>query len=324
MKLFKKFRDTVFYKEDSSLEKQLDELKKIREKLEDKGKIDKDIKKLEYGIAGEKEIAFELKNANIGMYVLRDVTFEYDGSKAQIDYLILTRGNFYIAECKNLYGNITVDSEGQFYREYEYDGKIIKEGIYSPYTQAVRQKNIMEKIWDLSHSTIVSLLHEKIYDKLHNDYLFRPIVVFSNSKCILDIQNAPKKIKDSIVRADQLIDYIKKDIDKMDSAELASEKTLKRIAETWLSKSISNDSNIVNKYLINDKNEIENKLKTFRDERANKLNIPINYIFTDEELNKLIKIMPKTIEDIKFNNILPDIKIKCHGEEIINILNKFQ
>ena len=145
MELFSRFRDTVFLKEDSDLEKQLNELKKIRDKLQNTDEIDKDIKLLEYGIAGEKEIAFELKNANIGMYVLHDVTFEYDGNKAQIDYLLFTRGYFYLIECKNLVGNITVDSNGQFYREYEYKGKKIKESIYSPYTQAERHKDMMKK-----------------------------------------------------------------------------------------------------------------------------------------------------------------------------------
>ena len=33
MELFSRFRDTVFLKEDSDLEKQLDELRNIREKL---------------------------------------------------------------------------------------------------------------------------------------------------------------------------------------------------------------------------------------------------------------------------------------------------
>lgn len=75
MGLFDRFRNTVFLKEDSDLEKQLEELKNIRDKLENKEEIDRDIKLLEYGIYGENEIAFELKNANIGMYVLRDITF---------------------------------------------------------------------------------------------------------------------------------------------------------------------------------------------------------------------------------------------------------
>ena len=86
MELFSRFRDTVFLKENSDLEKQLDELKNIRYNLQNTDEIDKDIKLLEYGIAGEKEIAFELKNANIGMYVLHDVTLVNNFRAAMINY----------------------------------------------------------------------------------------------------------------------------------------------------------------------------------------------------------------------------------------------
>ena len=323
MELFSRFRDTVFLKEDSDLEKQLDELRKIREKLQNTDEIDKDIKLLEYGIAGEKEIAFELKNANIGMYVLHDVAFEYDGNKAQIDYLLFTRGYFYLIECKNLVGNITVDSNGQFYREYEYKGKKIKESIYSPYTQAVRHQDMMKKVWSANHSKLDNF----IFGRFHGKNFFRPIVVLSNSKSFLNTKYAPKEIRNDIIRADQLISYIQKDIDNMDSAELCGEKMLKQAADVWLSRSITNNTNISNKYLNaikdkDDKADLENKLRTFRKEKSKSMNVPAYYIFTDEELNNLLEIMPKTIEELKIKKILTDIKIKCHGEEIIEIVKK--
>ena len=323
MELFSRFRDTVFLKEDSDLEKQLDELRKIREKLQNTDEIDKDIKLLEYGIAGEKEIAFELKNANIGMYVLHDVAFEYDGNKAQIDYLLFTRGYFYLIECKNLVGNITVDSNGQFYREYEYKGKKIKESIYSPYTQAIRHQDIMKKVWSANHSKLDNF----IFGRFHGKNFFRPIVVLSNSKSFLNTKYAPKEIRNDIIRADQLISYIQKDIDNMDSAELCGEKMLKQAADVWLSRSITNNTNISNKYLNaikdkDDKADLENKLRTFRKEKSKSMNVPAYYIFTDEELNNLLEIMPKTIEELKTKRILTDIKIKCHGEEIIEIVKK--
>ena len=208
MELFNIFRNTVFLKEDSDLEKQLYELKKIRGKLKNTDEIDRDIKLLEYGIIGEKAIDFELKNANIGMYVLHDVTFEYNGNKAQVDYLLFTRGYFYLIECKNLIGNITVDSNGQFYREYEYKGKKIKESIYSPYTQAVRHQDMMKKVWSANHSK----LENYIFGRFQGKNFFRPIVVLSNSKCFLNTKDAPEEIKNNIIRADQLINYIQKDI----------------------------------------------------------------------------------------------------------------
>ena len=322
MELFSRFRDTVFLKEDSDLEKQLNELRNIRDKLQNTDEIDKDIKLLEYGIAGEKEIAFELKNANIGMYVLHDVTFEYDGNKAQIDYLLITRGYCYLIECKNLYGNITVDNNGQFYREYEYKGKKIKEAMYSPYTQAVRHQDMLKKVWVDSHSKLDNFIYGKYIGK---DF-YRPIVVLSNSKSFLNTRYAPKEIRDNVIRADQLVSYIQKDIDSLNKEDLDGERELKRAAETWLSRSAPNNTNISNKYLNaikdkDDKADLENKLRTFRKEKSKSMNIPAYYIFTDEELNNLLEIMPKTIEELKTKRILTDIKIKCHGDEIIKILN---
>lgn len=323
MEIFNRFRDTVFLKENSDLENQLEELKKIRKQLVNTDKIDQDIKILEYGINGEKEIAFELKNANIGMYVLHDITFEYDGNKAQIDYLLFTRGNFYLIECKNLIGNITVDSNRQFYREYEYKGKKIKESIYSPYTQAVRHQDMMKKVWSANHSKLDNF----IFGRFQGKDFFRPIVVLSNSKSILNTKDAPKEIKNDIIRADQLISYIKKDIEKMDSLELCSVKQLKQAAEVWLSRSVNNNTNITNKYLheINvedNKATLENELRNFRKEKSKTMKVPAYYVFTDEEMNNLIKLMPRTIEELKVKRILSNIKIQCHGDEIINILNK--
>ena len=59
-KLLNTFKDTIFLKDDSNLEKQVEELKKIKGENIDSTSIDKDIKFLEYGIKGENEIAYEL------------------------------------------------------------------------------------------------------------------------------------------------------------------------------------------------------------------------------------------------------------------------
>ena len=50
------------------------------------------------------------------------------------------------------------------------------------------------------------------------------------------------------------------------------------------------------------------------------MNIPAYYVFTNEELEKIINLKPKTIEEL--NNILPSIKVKAHGKEIIELINK--
>lgn len=266
MGLFDVFRDTVFLKEDSSLEKQIDELKKIRDKVSDKDKIDKDIKLLELGLQGEKEIAFELKNANIGMYVLHDVTLSYEDLKAQIDYVIVTKGYTYLVECKNLLGDITVDNQGQFMRSYEVKGKKIKEGIYSPYTQAVRHKEILKKRWLSKRNKLQVMLWEKSFENMW----YKPLVVLSNSKCLLNTKYAPNDVKKNTIRVDQLVSYIKRDLERYDHDIYASKKNMAELAESFLKDNEEVEhSSIVNRYL----NDIENN--------------------NDEEKNAEVKVCPR-------------------------------
>lgn len=52
------------------------------------------------------------------------------------------------------------------------------------------------------------------------------------------------------------------------------------------------------------------------------MNIPGYYVFTNEELEKLIDFKPYSIEKLKELNIISKIKLKTHGEEIIKIINK--
>ena len=69
MGLFNKMRGPVFLKEDSDAKVQLKQLKDLEPLLNEEGKkkINQDIKYLEYGIIGEDNIAFELKNSNMPM-----------------------------------------------------------------------------------------------------------------------------------------------------------------------------------------------------------------------------------------------------------------
>ena len=63
----------------------------------------------------------------------------------------------------------------------------------------------------------------------------------------------------------------------------------------------------------------ENLLK-YRKEESKKRNYPAYYIFTNEQLEKLLMVQPKTIDELK--TILEPIKIKIYGDDIINIIKK--
>ena len=57
------------------------------------------------------------------MYILQDICIQHEDLSAQIDYLIVTRKRIYIIECKNLIGDIEVNSAGDFIRTYQLHGK---------------------------------------------------------------------------------------------------------------------------------------------------------------------------------------------------------
>lgn len=330
MPLFEKFYDTIFLKEDNSLERQINELNSIKDKVEEKDKIEKNIKLLEYGLQGEKEIAFELKHANLGLYVLHDIVLECDDLSAQIDYVIVTKAYTYLVECKNLIGNITIDDKGQFSREYNYNGKKIKEAIYSPYTQAQRHKDVLLKRWYKKHGKIDAFLFEKTVKKM-----YKPLIVLSNSKGLLSMKYAPKEIKDCTIRVDELVNYIKKDINSYDKDLLSNQKNMLGLAESFLNAHVEKTISITDKYTIkegqenkvDEKEKIENRedlikrLKKFRLEKSREKKIPAYYIFNDEELMKIVDSNIKTIDELKNSNILNNTKLNLHGKDIINAIN---
>ena len=109
MGLFDKIKEPIFLKDNSAAKEQLAQLEALQTNDEAiKKLIQKDIMLLKYGIAGEEQIAFELKNSHMPMYVLQDLYLEHNGLTAQLDYVIVTRGRTFILECKNLYGNIEI------------------------------------------------------------------------------------------------------------------------------------------------------------------------------------------------------------------------
>ena len=244
MSLFDKIKNPIFYKESSEAMKQLAALKDMKLQLtgDTLNKLDLEINRVEAGIAGEKQVHFELENSHIPMYVLHDLFIENEGLKAQIDYVAITKRNIYIIECKNLYGNIEIDSNGNFIRSYEYKGKKYKEGIYSPVTQNERHKELIKVIGGKNKNILSRTIFEKNFD---ND--FHTVVVLANPKTVLNDRYAKKEIKEKVIRADQLVSYIKnKDASKKE--DIYSEKDMERSAEFLMNQNKSNPVDYVAKY----------------------------------------------------------------------------
>ena len=325
---FKRFEETVFFKKYNELEKQIQVLQKLHDKYPNNEKISKELKFCEVGLRGESEIEYELKNVDIGMYVLHDINLDYNGNTAQIDYILFTPAYTYFLECKNLIGNITVDASGQFIREYTWNNKFQKESIYSPFTQAEKHIDIFKKIWKSQHEKdfLIKILKPNI-----DDY-YKPLVVITNKKSLLNLDSAPNIIKKHVIRADSLVSYIKNDISNRKKELLWSKEEMYKNAYKLMScynKNVRINYEEKYKSLISDeeklninREEIKKKLLEFRTNKHVERNIPTDYIFTDKELESILNIMPKNLKELIDSNILSSVKLKFHGEEIISIINK--
>ena len=321
-----RFKDTVFYKENSDLQSKYDALKKLNEEYPNNEELLSELFIVKKGLDGENEIAYQLKKAHIGMYVLRDIKVKHEDLTAQIDYVIITPVYTYYVECKNLVGNITVTDKGDFIREFTINGKKIKKGMYSPLRQVEAQREVIRKIWESNSSAI-----KKFFASKNFDYYRRVLVVAANQDTILNTNRAPKEMKYKILRADALIRQIEYDLEHRGNDEyLESRKGMEEMAQSYINLSSTEEINYYEYYkdrfckeikpVIND--NLKERLVELRKTRSNEMNIPAYYVFTNDELDEIVELRPKTIEELKNANILTPIKLKTHGEKIIEEILK--
>lgn len=215
MRIFDKIKEPIFLKEGSEAKRHLAQLESLQtEDVQIQKMIQKEITLLKYGIAGEEKIAFELKNSHMPMFVLHDFYLEYNGLTAQIDYIIVTKGRAFILECKNLYGNIEINNAGNFIRTINYGSHYEKEGIYSPITQNRRHLELLKAIM---RDQPLNLFQKAFFEKSFFE-LYWPVVVLANPQTVVNARYAKKEIKDQVIRADQLISYMKQANEKFYSS----------------------------------------------------------------------------------------------------------
>ena len=237
--IFEKFRDTIFLKENSTLQKRVKELESLLEKDPQNEQLQQELFLSKKGLKGEDEIAYQLKKANIGMYVLRDINIEYEDLKAQIDFVVITPWCCYFIECKNLMGNITLDERGNFIREYKYKGHSVKKGMESPYRQVCAQREVYKKIWMKKQGKLKTFLFEKSFEEMH-----RVLVVAANGENILNTKNAPKDIKYEVIKADALIRKLEYDGNHSDKSLWENRKEMESWANHFLLLNVNNKNSL--------------------------------------------------------------------------------
>jgi transposase-like protein len=248
MGLFDKMKEPIFLKETGSSNEQLEGLKALLPDApqEIQVQIERDIKLLSAGMYGEEQIAFELKNSHMPMFILHDLFLTDGDLSAQIDYLVITRKRNFVIECKNLFGNIEINNNGDFIRTVYYNGRYNKEGIYSPITQNQRHLELIKKILRESKSNfIIKALFERFERFFYDTY--RTVVVLANPKTVLNAKYAKKEIKEQVIRADQLVDHIKQ-INSQRGCDTSSEKDTEELARYFLSLHRGNPADYIEKY----------------------------------------------------------------------------
>lgn len=288
------FNDTIFYKKDSETEYQKKALEKLEKEFPKNESIKNQIKICNLELKAEKTIERELRNSDIGMYIIEDLNFVYRDTRVQIDYIIITQGYIYLIESKNITGNIKIGEQGEFYRIL--NGNYTEE-IDSPIKQIEKNKLLLKRIWSSSINAKYKEKFEKAYDKS-----YKAITVFTNPKTKLDINDAPKRIKNRIIKSDKLIPYIKNDLEKISSRKefIDSKEEMHKQAYRLVDFHIDSNENWENKYRV---------LFGLRKENIEKEKI--------EEV-KQIKEKVKTKNEKKSNIEVPKKKIKINKQDKVS------
>lgn len=346
---FQKKIGTVFLKEDSEADQFIQKMNTLSAQAKGalKDEIEKQIKLASYGVSGEQNIAFELKNSGMDMYVLHDIFLECGEHSAQIDYIIITRKRSYVIECKNLIGNVEIDSQGNFVRRYELFGSKITEGIYSPITQNQRHLLVMKELRKESKKGFLS----KMRFENGFEHAYKSLVVLANPKTYLNSKYAPKEVKAQVIRADQLISVIQK-MDGELEYSMKQEEMLEA-AEFFLSHHCPNKSDYAEKYekLVQEMQvkpkgvlpeasensasvciqnnqgavcyeELRAKLKAFRLEQSRKEQIKPYYVFTDVQMEDLLNRNPKTKEELLQVSGFGPKKVEKYGDYILQLMQE--
>ena len=350
MGLFTKKIGPVFLKETSDTTEFIDKMQKLKEKAtgDTRKAVEKQISLAKYGEIGEKNVAFELKSSDIDMYILHDIYLETEALSAQIDYLVVTRKHIYVIECKNLIGNIEIDNTGNFIRTYELFGRKNKEGIYSPITQNKRHLQVLKEIRKDSKGNFLSKM---LFESGFEDN-YKSLVVLANPKTYLNAKYAKKEIKEQVIRADQLIEYIKKTDESSKNATM-SENDMATIANFFLEKNKSERSDYAQKYeemlaevkqVGNEKrseikeavevgkgefskkdtheSDVKSRLKAWRLEKSRSEGYKPYYIFNDAQMEDLLAKNPATKEELLKVSGFGAVKVEKYGDEILKILEK--
>lgn len=329
-------KEPTFIKEDNSAEVQLENLEKLLLETPTDApvyiQIQRDIKLLRAGISGENNVAYELKSSFMPIYIFHDLFLQYHDLTAQIDYLVVHKNFILVIECKKLLGDIEITSKGDFIRIFKTtDGRTVnREGIYSPIVQNERHCAILKQV--------LPQIFPKANPKFWNTAV-KSVVVVANPKSVIRDKYAKKEIKSQIIKYDQLKQYMQSLAKSNADIFSFRNDSLKKLCDTLLEMHKENPTDYTEKYcgFVRDEApkaesmpiaESENTalstaLKQYRLNTSRKEGIKPYYIFNNAQMEEMIELHPKTIEELMQINGFAEVKCKKYGNDILEILNRF-
>jgi hypothetical protein len=323
-------RRPIVIKQGDSMDLEIMRLQKeLAEKklLDDRKKIEQQIKYLEIGKAGEQSLLFELTNSFLPIMILHDVYIEHKGLNAQFDFIIVTRKFFMVIEVKKYYGNITVNDKGEFIRTVNRGSRtVFKEGMYSPVRQVERQVEVLKSM----------LMDHKVIERTPILYA----VAFANEKTVIDLKKAPNNIKDKVFRSDGIVSFLKAELAKKSPMHFF-DKRMQDFAEYISGQHINKHSSEIPVEEVSfyaeeevvpvaatieaepipvSNEELELKLKEFRKKTADESGRKAFHIFTNKTLDSLVEIVPTTLDDLRKVPGIGDKKIEEFGADLVVII----
>ncbi len=325
-----KIKEPIFYNEHEDLRiKTLDELLMVVGD-DQKAIIEEEKKYVQIGLSGEKNVIYELKRSKYPLIFLHDVTIQNGFHDSQIDFIVITRSGLLVLETKKLIGDIRIDNEGNFTRFFKNSkGEVYKkEAIYSPITQNEYHVNALRKLFD--------------ENKISKNIPIYPLVVIANSKTIIDKKYATKEVKNKVIKYDQLNNVIYNfiengsvDISDNKMAEIAevinnndTMKTIDYISKLKLvlvDEQPEEDVRVIDETTNNEDyhldDELYEKLREYRLNKAKELNVQAWIIFNNDTLSKLVLNKPKNKEEFLAIPGFGENKFEKYGNDILSIIN---
>ena len=305
-------KEPKFVKEFSTENKNILNLQELLKETKDEEtakNIKNNINRLYYGLIGERNVAYELKNSHMPILILHNLYLEFDGLNAQIDFVVVGGKFILVVECKNLIGEIDINSKGEFTRIFKTNtGKVYKkEGMYSPIVQNERHLELIKDI-----------LENEGFKRSKLDKAIDQISVVANEKAIINDRFAKDKVKKRVIKHDQLIEKMK-EIERKSTISF-TEETMYKISNILLkynkeysidyskmynidknnenemeeTKTVQNNEDNTEKISI-EQTELYKELKKYRLNKSKEEMVKAYILYNNKQLEEIVKLKPKSL-----------------------------